>query len=159
MGKDPLNKHFGEDWARLTKDLLFDSKGSLKFKTHLWSGIRKVILPTLFDKVGYIPKLSPYSAITDEQHHEFTLTFSQMQADMHDFVFYYRKKAGIPRLSDSDLADLVLGGEGLSVKAIRDPINTSMEYVDGQLVAIRDRMATAKATDGESLRQALKYVV
>lgn len=32
MGEDPLNKRFGEDWARLTKDLLFDSKGSLKFK-------------------------------------------------------------------------------------------------------------------------------
>jgi hypothetical protein len=32
MGEDPLNKRFGEDWARLTRDLLFDSKGSLKFK-------------------------------------------------------------------------------------------------------------------------------
>jgi Family of unknown function (DUF5923)/Hsp70 protein len=44
MGEDPTNKHFGEDWARLTKDLLFDSKGSLKFKPELWSDIRKVIV-------------------------------------------------------------------------------------------------------------------
>lgn len=51
MGDDPLNKRFGEDWARLTKDLLFDSEGSLKFKPDLWSDIRKVILPTLIDKV------------------------------------------------------------------------------------------------------------
>jgi hypothetical protein len=29
---DPTNKRFGENWVRLTKDLLFDSEGSLKFK-------------------------------------------------------------------------------------------------------------------------------
>lgn len=52
MGDDPLNKHFGEDWARLTRDLLFDSEGSLKFKPELWSDIRKVIVPTLVDKVS-----------------------------------------------------------------------------------------------------------
>jgi Family of unknown function (DUF5923) len=51
MGEDPTNKRFGEDWARLTKDLLFDSEGSLKFKPELWSDIRKVIVPTLVDKV------------------------------------------------------------------------------------------------------------
>jgi Family of unknown function (DUF5923) len=34
-GEDPTNKRFGEDWARLTKDLLFDSEGSLKFKPDL----------------------------------------------------------------------------------------------------------------------------
>jgi hypothetical protein len=51
MGEDPLNVRFGEDWGRLTRDLLFDSEGSLKFKTHLWSDIRKVILPALVDKV------------------------------------------------------------------------------------------------------------
>ena len=43
---------FGEDWARLTKDLLFDSEGSLKFKPELWMDIRKVILPSIIDQVG-----------------------------------------------------------------------------------------------------------
>jgi len=249
MGDDSLNKRFGEDWARLTKDLLFDSEGSLKFKAHLWNDIRKVILPTLVDKVGYIPiprieytddaldlvvenltlsgrnlfpnvvsleahnflKFSPYSAITDEQHHEFTLTFGQMQADMRDVAFYFSKK-NIPKLTDSGLADVVLGGEGLTAtvhlvssdkdkssvfkvkkvivkvdglkfsirdskhdflyktlkpiatglvkkqiqKAIKDSITTGMEYVDGQLVGVRDRMASAKATEGESRGQVLK---
>ena len=51
MGEDPLNVRFGEDWARLTRDLLFDSEGSLKFKGDLWSDVRKVILPALVDKV------------------------------------------------------------------------------------------------------------
>ena len=60
-------------------------------------------------------KFSPYNAITDEQNHEFTLSFGQMQADMRDVAFYFRKKTGIPKLTDSGLADVVLGGEGLTV--------------------------------------------
>ena len=52
MGDDPLNKRFGDDWARLTRDLLFDSEGSLKFKPELWMDIRKVILPSIVDRVS-----------------------------------------------------------------------------------------------------------
>jgi len=152
MGEDPLNKRFGEDWARLTRDLLFDSEGSLKFKPNLWKDVRKVIVPTLIDKIGIFPiprvefsddsldlvvenltlsgrnlfpniisieahnfvKFSPYQTIKDEQHHEFTLTFGQIQADMRDVAFYFHKKSGIPKMKDSGLADIVLGGEGLT---------------------------------------------
>jgi len=59
-------------------------------------------------------RFSPYSAITDEHHHKFTLTFEKMQADMRDVTFYFRKKTGI-KMSDSGLVDVVLGGEGLTV--------------------------------------------
>ncbi|KAF8874992.1 hypothetical protein BD779DRAFT_1450453 [Infundibulicybe gibba] len=250
MGEDPLNSRFGEDWARLTRDLLFDSEGSLKFKKELWGDIRKVILPALVDKIGYLPiprieytdesldlvvenltlsgrnlfpniisleahnfvKFSPYNAIKDESHHRFTLTFGQMQADMRDVAFYFRKKTGIPKLTDSGLADVILGGEGLTAtvtlvsagkdqtsvfkvegvhvkvdtlkfsirdskhdflyktlkplatglvkkqiqKAIADAITTGLEYVDGQLVGVRDRMASAKANEGESRTQVLQ---
>ena len=52
LGEDPLNKRFGQDWARLTKDLLFDSEGSLKFKPELWMDIRKVILPSIIKQVN-----------------------------------------------------------------------------------------------------------
>jgi len=249
MGEDPLNQRFGEDWARLTRDILFDSEGSLKFKPALWNDIRKVILPTLIDRVGHIPiprieytddsldlvvenltlsgrnlfpnivsieahnfmKFSPYSSIKDEHHHEFTLTFGQMQADMRDVAFYYRKKT-IPRFSDSGLADVVLGGEGLTAlvhlvssdkdrssvfkvknvhvkvdslkfsirdskhgvwyktlkpiatvlikkqiqKAMQDSIKTGMEYVDGQLVSVRDRMESAEVNEDESRIQVLQ---
>jgi hypothetical protein len=55
MGEDPLNKRFGDDWAHLTRDLLFDSEGSLKFKPDLWMDIRKVILPSIVDRVWEIP--------------------------------------------------------------------------------------------------------
>lgn len=43
-------------------------------------------------------------------------------------------------------------------KAIRDAITTGMEYVDGQLVGVRDRYAAAKATEGASRAQVLQDV-
>jgi hypothetical protein len=60
-------------------------------------------------------KLSPYDAIDDVSHHEFTFTFTQVQADMRDIAFYFRRKTGMPKMMDSGLADVVLGGRGLSV--------------------------------------------
>jgi len=249
MTEDPLNSRFGEDWARLTHDLLFDREGSLAFKTELWNDVRKVILPMIVDKVGYMPiprieytddsldlvvenltlsgrnlfpnvvmleahnffKFSPYSAIADRAHHRFTLTFSQMQADMRDVAFWFRKKGGI-KMTDSGLADVLIGGDGLKAvvtltstskdrssvfhvtdvlvkvdqlkfsirdskhdllyktlkplatglvkrqiqKAVADMIRTGLEYVDGQLVGVRDRMEIAKATEGDSRTKALQ---
>lgn len=45
-----------------------------------------------------------------------TLTLSQIQADMRDVAFYFHKKTGLPRLKDSGLADVFLGGKGITVK-------------------------------------------
>jgi hypothetical protein len=56
FAEDPLNKQFGTDWNKLTRDLLFDSTGNqLEYKPHLWKDIRSEILPTLMNKVGYVP--------------------------------------------------------------------------------------------------------
>jgi hypothetical protein len=63
-------------------------------------------------------KFSPYAAISDDSRHRITLDLQQMQADMRDVAFYYRKK-GIPRMTDSGLADVILGGQGLSVSLFR----------------------------------------
>ncbi|KAG0701989.1 hypothetical protein DFH29DRAFT_924101 [Suillus ampliporus] len=250
MGEDPLNKRFGEDWARLTHDLLFDSEGSLKFKADLWSDIRNVILPTMMQEVGYLPiprveytddtldlvienltlqgrnlfpnvitmeafnffKFSPYNAIKDERHHEFTITLSQIQADLRDVALYVHKKTGFPRGRDSGLADIILGGQGLTVtvdlvsadkdrssvfkvkdvhvkvdslrfsirdskhdllykalkpiatgavkkqiqKAVSQMIRTGLEYLDGQLVTVRDRMEETKTSEELSRRQVLQ---
>ncbi|TFK64315.1 hypothetical protein BDN72DRAFT_846705 [Pluteus cervinus] len=250
MGEDPLNVRFGEDWSRLTRDLLFDKEGSLAFKSELWNDVRKVILPTLVDEIGYIPiprieytddswdlvvenltlsgrnlfpnivsveahnfvKFSPYNAISDESHHRFTLTLGQIQADMRDVAFYFKKKSGLPRLSDSGLADVIMGGEGMKIivglasaqkdrssvfhvedvyvkvdqvkiairdskhdllyktlrplmtglvkrqiqKAVSDMIRTGFEYIDGQLVRVRDTMDSAKSTEGDSRTKALQ---
>ena len=60
-------------------------------------------------------KFSPYDAIKDESHHTFTFTLDQVQADMRDVAFFYRKKTGIPKMTDSGIADVILGGNGLHV--------------------------------------------
>ncbi|KAK0200612.1 hypothetical protein DFS33DRAFT_1387828 [Desarmillaria ectypa] len=60
---------------------------------------------------------SPYSAIqegTEESRHEIKLTLSQIQADLRDVAIYFHKKTGIPKGKDSGLADIVLGGQGLT---------------------------------------------
>ena len=61
-------------------------------------------------------KFSPYRVIDDQHHHHIKLSFEQMQADMRDVAFYFRKKTGIAKLKDSGIADVLLGGEGLSVR-------------------------------------------
>jgi hypothetical protein len=43
-------------------------------------------------------------------------------------------------------------------KALQDAIRTGFEYVDGQLVGVRDRMAEAKESDDGSRREVLAEV-
>lgn len=59
-------------------------------------------------------RVSPYSAIKDEQNHTLKLKFSQMQSDMRDVAFYFNKKAGFPKIKDSGLADVFIGGNGIT---------------------------------------------
>lgn len=61
-------------------------------------------------------KFSPYDSISDDFHHEFTIHFAQVQADMRDVAFYFKKKTGMPKIQDSGLADFIVGGNGLSVR-------------------------------------------
>ena len=61
-------------------------------------------------------KLSPYGSMGDHQEHAFTLGFSQVQADLRDVAFYFKKKSGFPKLQDSGIADVIIAGEGISGK-------------------------------------------
>jgi hypothetical protein len=59
-------------------------------------------------------KFSPYSSITDPHHHEFTVAFVQMQADIQNITFYFRMKTGL-KINNSGLVVVVLSREGLTV--------------------------------------------
>lgn len=81
-------------------------------------------------------------------NHTFHLHLTQIQADMRDVLFYFHKKGGAIKMQDSGVADLVLGGEGMSVdvhlSSSRDPgslfdIDKTHVKIDGSLkVSIRD---------------------
>lgn len=74
------------------------------------------LFPNIFslEANNYI-KFSPYNTIADDNRHHITLHLEQMQADMRDVAFYYRLKGGF-KMTDSGLADVLLGGRGLSVR-------------------------------------------
>jgi hypothetical protein len=159
-------------------------------------------------------KFSPYDAIQDKRHHEITITLAQIQADMRDVALYFRKKTGFIKMRDSGIADVVLGGEGMTItidlvsadkdrssvfkvkdvhvkvdslkfsirdskhdmfyktlkliatavvkkhiqKAVAQAIRTGLEYLDGQLVIVRDRMEETKTNEELSRRQVLQDV-
>ena len=63
-----------------------------------------------------IAEFSFYKIILDEHHHRIKLTLKQMHAELHDVVFKFHLKTGFVRLKDSGIADVLLGGEGLSVR-------------------------------------------
>ncbi|THH11002.1 hypothetical protein EW145_g940 [Phellinidium pouzarii] len=60
-------------------------------------------------------KFSPYRVIRNEHHHTVKVVLSQIQTDMHDVAFFYRKKRGL-HISDTGLADILIGGKGISIK-------------------------------------------
>ena len=66
-------------------------------------------------------RMSPYKTIKDQMDSSITLTLTQIQADMRDVAFYFHKKTGLPRLKDSGLADVFLGGKGITVKRASSP--------------------------------------
>ncbi|KAJ3757565.1 hypothetical protein EV360DRAFT_45784 [Lentinula raphanica] len=84
---------------------------------------------------------------TTTNKHSLHLHLSQIQTDMRDVAFYFRKKSGLPKLKDSGLADVLLGGDGLSatvhLESSSDPttlydIKNIAVKVDTLKFAIRD---------------------
>lgn len=249
---DPLNRQFGEDWKRLTKDVLFDGDGKLTFKPHLWNDIRKVILPSLIRNIGYVPipraeytddkldlvvenlilsgpnlfpnivtlenhnffQFAPSGNIRDRNHNRFKLGVQQIQADIRDVRFAFKKKSGFPRLKDSGIADVVVARQGISIeveletvedrpdtifvvrrvnttvdelsfklrdtkhdmlykfikgpatgvikkalaKGIEAGIRSALEYVDEQLVEVRNTIDQSKDQDEVTRKQALQQL-
>lgn len=54
----------------------------------------------------------------DEETHHVRITLEQIQADMRDVRFVYRKKTGVVRMHDEGVADVLLGGSGISASVL-----------------------------------------
>jgi hypothetical protein len=85
-------------------------------------------------------RLSPYDNQGDFNQHSFMLGFSQVQADLRDVAFYFKKKTGFPRLQDSGLADVVISGKGIygSIKLETTPHKSHIFKVDHVDINIDD---------------------
>lgn len=60
-------------------------------------------------------KLSQFDKLGDKHQHSFKLTLHQIQTDMRDVHFFFKKKQGFPKLNEKGTADVFLGGKGLTV--------------------------------------------
>ncbi|PGH17610.1 hypothetical protein AJ79_00971 [Helicocarpus griseus UAMH5409] len=53
--QDPLNKAFGNSLQKLFHDLGYDADGRIVFKNHLRKDVTSIILPSLFERIRYVP--------------------------------------------------------------------------------------------------------
>ncbi|KAK1233409.1 hypothetical protein PQX77_003435 [Marasmius sp. AFHP31] len=70
-------------------------------------------------------------------HHKFHMHMTQIQADMRDVLFYFNKKGGAIKIKDSGVADLVLGGEGMSVDVELGDSRDEARLFDIKKVAVK----------------------
>ncbi|KXN84161.1 hypothetical protein AN958_00365 [Leucoagaricus sp. SymC.cos] len=191
--KDP---HFGKDWAQLTKDLVFDSEGSLKFKPELWNDVHRVILPQVIDQALNIPAAKLFNLLYLCQVRSIPIPHIEYTDKNLDLVVENLTLQGRPtvilRSTACDKSSVFqVGGVHIKVdslklsvcnskhnffwyktvkphakglakrqiqKVIKDALTAGLEGMDGQLVVVRDRMESAKETEGRSRTDVLKNI-
>ncbi|KAI8647662.1 hypothetical protein BD408DRAFT_408295 [Parasitella parasitica] len=77
------------------------------------------LLPNVFDtKIESFNSFSLRSDIESKPSHQtLYVRMSEIQAEIDDVVFSYKKKTGFPKLSDRGVAALTVGGKGITVTA------------------------------------------
>ncbi|GAA5799252.1 hypothetical protein HPULCUR_004662 [Helicostylum pulchrum] len=75
------------------------------------------LLPNVFEtKVDSFNSFSLKSDIkTSPSRQSLYIRMSEIQADINDVVFYYKKKTGFPKITDHGVASLTVGGKGISI--------------------------------------------
>lgn len=54
--------------------------------------------------------------LSSSSGHSMTLNFHQIQCNIRDVPFYFKKKSGFPKVSDCGVANVLIGGNGVSLK-------------------------------------------
>lgn len=75
------------------------------------------LLPNIFEtKAEMFNSFSLKSATESKPSHQsLYVRMSEIQAEIDDVVFYYKKKTGFPKLSDKGNASLHVGGKGITI--------------------------------------------
>jgi hypothetical protein len=75
------------------------------------------LLPNIFEtKMESFDSFSLKSATESKPGHQsLFIRMSEIQADIDDVVFFYKKKTGFPKISDRGVASLFVGGKGITV--------------------------------------------
>lgn len=83
--------------------------------------------------------------VVGTNHQEFT-HLTQMLADMRKIPFYFHKKTGMSKISDSGIAEILLCGQGLSITA--------------HIVSVdRDQTLVFRIKDVQTSIQTLKFAI
>ncbi|WWC93737.1 hypothetical protein V866_000573 [Kwoniella sp. B9012] len=94
--------------------------------------------PNLFPNIVFLEaqnsfRFSPYPQINkqipDLHHHRFRLSLSQIQADIRDVNFAFRRKSGWPKLSDHGIADVVIAGKGIGIDVELESVENRRDSV------------------------------
>ncbi|RCI03683.1 DNA ligase (ATP) [Rhizopus stolonifer] len=74
------------------------------------------LLPNVFDtKIESFNSFSLKSDQSKPSSQSLLLRMSEIQADIDDVVFFYNKKSGFPKLQDSGVASMTVGGKGITL--------------------------------------------
>ncbi|CAI4219085.1 unnamed protein product [Parascedosporium putredinis] len=131
--KDAQNKEFGLAVQRLFQHLGNDENGKPTFKPHLIKDLTEVIIPSAVDAVienliieadNIFPnnielKSNHYfkmgrKKISNDQHQVFDVRVGGIQMDLRDVNYYIHRKTGFPSVKDTGVANIFLGGTGLT---------------------------------------------
>ncbi|KAI8393277.1 uncharacterized protein BYT42DRAFT_680 [Radiomyces spectabilis] len=74
------------------------------------------LLPNMCEvKLENFSRFSPKSDVEPINRQIVNITMKNIQAELDDVVFYYKKKTGFPRMSDRGVAAMEIGGKGIDV--------------------------------------------
>ncbi|KAJ3208953.1 hypothetical protein HDU67_006466 [Dinochytrium kinnereticum] len=98
----PRVEHKSRDWHIVVEDIVLTTENvvpnlmEVKMKNSVLFGLRPEV-GTAMD-------------------HSLSLNFFQIQADVRDMPFFFRKKTGFPQMTDWGVANFHIGGEGITVR-------------------------------------------
>ncbi|KAI8971829.1 hypothetical protein BDF20DRAFT_838111 [Mycotypha africana] len=75
------------------------------------------LLPNIFEtKIDSYNNFSLRAEVPSQPSHQtLFVRMSEIQADINDVVFYYKKKTGFPKISDRGVASVAVGGKGITI--------------------------------------------